>query len=1225
MMDHHTKGKILDGETRTSRIIGSVDFHFPPPSESLKCNEDDSNLFRIVSGIRCAMPFTVKVATSTKLKEEDIRDIVMHVFDEIESTLSNWNPSSEVNKVNMLKKGEIHEMSPMLREVVVASKEIVKITRGAFDPSIAPILAHYKMKASYPSAVHSETSSETGSSSVGASASDMDTSRRQRAIIEVWRELLVQGYSSDPKDVKVSKHVKRLLELSQWSSAFSVKDKKFISKKHDEACLDLSGIAKGFAIDEIAKRLPSPCYIEWGGDVKVVGSHPSGRPWHVAVLKPRSLCEIKRRVEASQMEGQVGPVFTLADKHLDEEDSSREYLAIIELNDGDSVATSGDCEKIISKDGKFYSHIISPKLGRLLEINETTLAQAVVVCQGPCMYADAFSTAAISQEVPSLARAMLEPFRTYFRFPLKDFLLYSRGGPRIIRLSIPGIEPKELREKRFQSHDAAKVIVIGSGLAGLSAAIEAADAKAKVLILEKELKTGGNSAKATSGINGWGTNTQAKLNIADDERLFERDTHRSGIGGLTHPSLVRALSTQSAPAVHWLQNKFRIPLDVVSQLGGHSARRTHRAPPDEHGSPVPIGHLIMSTMKAMIEKHYADKIEIRCGSKVTRLLQKTCDDGLKIITGVEVECNGSCYEEFADSVILATGGFGSDNGLMARFRPDLLGVPTTNGKFAQGEGVLLGETVGAHLIDMDKVQLHPTGFINPKDPTNQTKSLAPEAIRGSGGILVNSDGRRFVDELDLRSVVTNAILQNCSCYQDGNQEGPPFAWCILSKSSQEIFGLPAISFYKDKMGLFEHCANVKELSTLIGCDESVLRQTLQDYSNAMKVGNCPLTRKHIFPAELSENSTDLIVARITPSIHYTMGGISINAAGEVQETLTGHFGSHRHIRGLYAAGEVTGGVHGNNRLAGNSLLECCVFGRIAGERAATVKQQHKSLFQNIDSTESNWVPVVLREVKNTDEKYGKNTLEVRFNLHGALQHSGLDVGQFIGLRGDYDGETLQGYFSPITRPDDEGLISILCRVDDKGGPITKIFKSIRPGSIMHMCAMGGLRLKFSNGKISFNGRQVKRIGLLAGGTGIAPMIQIIRAYSDHIRKYGDPAAATTTSSNQQHGLNLIFAAEEDNDLAYMKVLKNVQKDFPNDFRVYVKVNIPPLGWTDGVGFIEPQDVMTHLMYPPEKGDLVVICGPPVFDSAMVKVLRRLGFEPHQWFSYSEQDVVSAKD
>lgn len=281
-----------------------------------------------------------------------------------------------------------------------------------------------------------------------------------------------------------------------------------------------------------------------------------------------------------------------------------------------------------------------------------------------------------------------------------------------------------------------------------------------------------------------------------------------------------------------------------------------------------------------------------------------------------------------------------------------------------------------------------------------------------------------------------------------------------------------------------------------------------------------------------------------------------------------------------------------------------------------MKQRHTCLFQKIDDTETNWVPLVLREVRNTDEKYGRNTLEVRFNLHGALQHSGLDVGQFVGLRGDYDGETLQGYFSPITRPDDEGVIGILCRVDEKGGPITKIFKSIRPGSTMHMSAMGGLRLKFSQGKISLKGQNVRRIGLLAGGTGIAPMIQIIRAYSDHVRKYG--------SSIPKHGLNLIYAAEEDNDLAYMKLLHGVQKDFSDHFRVYVKVNSPPLGWTEGVGFIEPQDIKMHLIFPPADQDLIVICGPPIFESAMVKILHRLGFEPHQWFSYSEADGVSAK-
>eukprot|EP00521_Asterionellopsis_glacialis_P013195 CAMPEP_0195300534 /NCGR_PEP_ID=MMETSP0707-20130614/27625_1 /TAXON_ID=33640 /ORGANISM="Asterionellopsis glacialis, Strain CCMP134" /LENGTH=388 /DNA_ID=CAMNT_0040363253 /DNA_START=9 /DNA_END=1178 /DNA_ORIENTATION=+ len=386
------------------------------------------------------------------------------------------------------------------------------------------------------------------------------------------------------------------------------------------------------------------------------------------------------------------------------------------------------------------------------------------------------------------------------------------------------------------------------------------------------------------------------------------------------------------------------------------------------------------------------------------------------------------------------------------------------------------------------------------------------------------------------------------------------------------------------------------------------------------IGTCDQTNKNVFPAELSLASTDLIVARVTPAIHYTMGGISINAAGEVQERIEAHFGKHRHIRGLYAAGEVTGGVHGGNRLAGNSLLECCVFGRMCGERAATVKQHENLLFPHagIDDgrSESYWKPLVVREVINTDKKYGKNTLEVRFNMYGALQHSGLDIGQFVGLRGEIDGETLTGYFSPITRPQDEGMIGILCRTDAKGGPITKIVSHLRPGNTMHMCAMGGLRLKFRDERIYFKDKEIRRIGLLAGGTGIAPMIQIIRAYTDNIRKHGPKVLP--------HGLNLIYAAEEESDLAYMKLLSDVKDDYPGYFRFYVKLNRPPLGWTEGVGFIGPRDVKSHLMYPPMEGDLSVICGPQIFELAMIKTLQRVGFEPSQYFSFSADDKVSAR-
>jgi len=168
--------------------------------------------------------------------------------------------------------------------------------------------------------------------------------------------------------------------------------------------------------------------------------------------------------------------------------------------------------------------------------------------------------------------------------------------------------------------------------------------------------------------------------------------------------------------------------------------------------------------------------------------------------------------------------------------------------------------------------------------------------------------------------------------------------------------------------------------------------------------------------------------------------------------------------------------------------------------------------------------------------------------------------------------------------------------------------------------MGGLRLKFQDESILFHGKRIKRIGLLAGGTGIAPMIQIIRAYSDHVRKNKNG------SKFPLHGLNLIYAAEDEHDLAFMKLLNSVQDEFPSHFRFFVKLNKPPLGWTEGVGFVEHEDIRTEFtsMYPPSDDGLVVICGPPMFENAMVKVIARVGFKPHQWFSFSGDDRVNVK-
>jgi thiamine biosynthesis lipoprotein ApbE len=746
-----------DGETRTSRVVGSIDFVRPTlPFVPKDDDSKSSSLLVTITGVRCSMPFTIKCGSfsndkgsSSGISARDFEDVCHRVFTLVDETFNLYHPDSEINQINRLPPNVPHIMSRSLQQVVVVAKELVKLTRGAFDPSVAPLLKYYHNMASMRSSniiladkANTKDAPEEKEKKTPVVV-DMETILRQRVVVEHWRGLMSRGFAHDPSETTmVSETVKKLMGVSIWGPAWRVgisdvqrgeKDADDdenhavsyeICKKHAQAALDLNGIAKGWAVDEIAKQVaivvtqktrsvvnaessspPPPSfvwpsvYVEWGGDVKVLGCHPSGRPWIVAVPEPPSLKQLRHRVALAKQAGQTGPVYKVSDYSSrthggaagnGEEEEKKEqepiaYLAILELRHGDAVATSGDYENVLERDGKFYSHVLHPQLGRLLEVNETTLATAVVVAKS-CMVADALATAAIAMEDPTLARAMLDPFRTGYHSPLSDYLLYARRGPRIIRLTVPGVEPKELKHRRLQRHEPAMVIVVGSGLAGMAAAIEAAEARAHVIVLEKESKLGGNSAKATSGINGWGTDSQAELGIADEERLFERDTFRSGKSGHCNPSLVRTLSTKSAPAIHWLKHKFHIPLSSLCQLGGHSRQRTHRAPPDAQGRPVPIGWKITKTLQDAITTQYESQIEVRCHQSVTKLLYRVESNGSKTVTGVQV--NGT-EEILADSVVLCTGGFGGsqfdDTGLMKRFRPDLMHVPTTNGSFAQGK------------------------------------------------------------------------------------------------------------------------------------------------------------------------------------------------------------------------------------------------------------------------------------------------------------------------------------------------------------------------------------------------------------------------------------------------------------------------------------------------------------------------------------------------------------
>merc|ERR1711971_467150 len=310
-------------------------------------------------------------------------------------------------------------------------------------------------------------------------------------------------------------------------------------------------------------------------------------------------------------------------------------------------------------------------------------------------------------------------------------------------------------------------------------------------------------------------------------------------------------------------------------------------------------------------------------------------------------CVGICYTKGGQTfqehgpVIFASGGFGADftqNSLLAQYRPDLMHLPTTNGEHCTGDGIKMGEAVGAKTIDLEWVQVHPTGLVKPDDPDAKIKFLAAEALRGVGGLVLDCNGKRFANELGRRDYVTGEMWKN----------KPPFRLCLNKAASDEIIW--HCKHYTGR-GVMKFYENGDALAKDMGVELKVLEETTEDhYQAAKKTEKDPDGGS--WPAYPSGKSWDeasgktgsgkkfyhnmipgskvasepFYVAIITPVIHYCMGGLEITEDAEV-------VGSNGVIPGLYAAGEIAGGVHGNNRLGGNSLLDCVVFGRVAGKAA----------------------------------------------------------------------------------------------------------------------------------------------------------------------------------------------------------------------------------------------------------------------------------------------------
>ncbi|PSN75457.1 Flavocytochrome c [Corynespora cassiicola Philippines] len=450
-------------------------------------------------------------------------------------------------------------------------------------------------------------------------------------------------------------------------------------------------------------------------------------------------------------------------------------------------------------------------------------------------------------------------------------------------------------------------IVVGSGLAGLTAACQLISHNVPVRLLERAAKPGGNSIKASSGINGAPTKYQP---VSDD--AFYADTVKSAgkaMSAMTaqREKLIGTLTNSSANAVNWLVDAQGVDLSKVAQLGGHTHPRTHRG-----SAGPPPGFAIVSTLLKSLKESPLFHLQTSC--TVTKVLQRDSR-----VTGVEYHCEDGKKEQLHGPVIFAAGGFGGDaEGLLAKYRPDLAGYPSTNDPRPGTQPLLTA--VGAKLIDMDLVQVHPTGFIDPQDPTSPLKFLAAEVLRGEGGLLL-LNGKRFINELETRENVTNAITAT-----------PPTSTSPKQWTVQLVLDESTYTAAKSHTDFYIFKGLMKK-TTISDLGAEAL-PSIKQYADAAS-GNHPdaFHRTHFANWRLSEPDPESVVyvGTVTPVVHFTMGGVLINDKSEV---LREGGGGEERIEGLWGAGEVTGGVHGGNRLGGSSLLECVVFGRIAGDQCA---------------------------------------------------------------------------------------------------------------------------------------------------------------------------------------------------------------------------------------------------------------------------------------------------
>ena len=514
-----------------------------------------------------------------------------------------------------------------------------------------------------------------------------------------------------------------------------------------------------------------------------------------------------------------------------------------------------------------------------------------------------------------------------------------------------GLEPSDLTSKKTSTtkakdiEETVDVVIVGAGGAGMTAAITASKAGSKVVIIESQPIVGGNTVRSTGGLNAAKTPYQDKnefkeaagvektLKTAaekfadnatitalaatvksqwdayqanpqgyfDSVELMELDTLIGG-KGKNNPELVKTLAENSAAAIEWLAS-IGAEVKNVGAFGGASVKRIHR-PVNADGKVTAVGAYIVP----ILEKNLQDRnVQFLFDTTANEIIMK---DG----KAVGIKATGKDGHKVtinAKSVVIATGGFGANAEMVEKYKPELKGFATTNAEGAQGQGIDMATAAGAATVDMDQIQIHPTVHID----EDGNAHLITEGVRGDGAILVNKEGKRFFDEVQTRDKVSAAEIQQT----DGE------AWLILDQKM--VDGAAVYQGYVNS-GYAKTGKTIEELAKNINVDPATLAETMKNWAEIYANKVDPEFGRTSFSAENALDQAPYYAILVKPGIHHTMGGLKINTNTEVLNE------KGEVISGLFAAGEVTGGIHGANRLGGTAVTDIIVFGQIAGENAA---------------------------------------------------------------------------------------------------------------------------------------------------------------------------------------------------------------------------------------------------------------------------------------------------